>query len=75
MVKKSYIINEKGQVFNYNESDLLSAKYHHRYSPSGLSGDRIEINMSDKQTIWINKIDRNFYKLITYLEQKNLLET
>ena len=73
--KKIIYINEKGQVFNYNESDLLSAKYHHRYSLSGLSGDRIEINMSDKQTIWINKIDRNFYKLITYLEQKNLLET
>lgn len=75
--KKITYKNEAGQVFNYNESDLISAKYHYRYSLSGrynYSIDSIEINMSDNQTIWIKGIDRNFYKLTTYLEQKNLFE-
>ena len=66
--------NERGEVFNYNVNDLVSATYHRKYSRSGLVGNRIEINMCDKQTIWINAYDRHFYKLMTYLEQKNLFK-
>ena len=72
--KKIKYKNSFGQVFNYNERDLLSAKYHHRYSHTGLFGDKIEINMSDNQKIWINARDKHFYKLVTYLEQKKLFE-
>ena len=39
-----------------------------------MPGDKIEINMSDKQKIWINARDKHFYKLVTYLEQKKLFE-
>ncbi len=65
--------NEIGQVYYYKENDILSAKYHRRYSRHFLT-DKIELNMSDKQTIWINESDRHFYKLITYLEQKELFK-
>ncbi len=41
---------------------------------TGLIGDLIEISMCDNQTIWINQHDRHFYKLMTYLEQKELFK-
>lgn len=71
---KIIYINIAGQIFNYNENDLLSAKYIHRYSLSGLTSNIIEINMSDNQTIKIYSTDRHFYKLMMYLEQKDLLK-
>ncbi len=41
---------------------------------TGLIGDLIEINMRNNQTIWIDQHDRHFYKLMTYLEQKEFFK-
>ncbi len=40
----------------------------------GHTGGLIEINMCDNQTIFVDQDDRHFYKLMTYLEQKDLFK-
>lgn len=66
--------NEQGQVFDYSVSDIVDVKWYHRYSRTGLSGDKIEINMQDTQKIFVKSRDKHFYKLMMYLEQNNLLQ-
>lgn len=67
--------NEQGQIFNYSVSDIIDVKWYHRYSRTGLSGDKIEINMKDTQKICVKSRDKHFYKLVMYLEQNKLLQT
>lgn len=65
--------NEQGKNFVYNVNELINAKWHHhRYIRTALILDTIEINMKDSQKIWISARDKNFYKLVMYLEQKEL---
>lgn len=70
--KKISYKNEVGKVFNYNESSLLYATYH-RWGYNKRRRE-IKIYMDDGQKISVYDEDRHFYKLMTYLESKELFK-
>ena len=68
--------NEQGKIFNYSVSDIIDVKLHHNYGyhPTGLTREKIEINMKDSQKIFVKYRDKHFHKLVMYLEQNKLFE-
>ena len=68
--------NEQGKIFNYSVSDIIDVKWHHNYGyhPTGLTREKIEINMKDAQKIFVKGRDKHFYKLVMYLEQNKLFQ-